>query len=214
MQSIAFLWLEKRHRNNKGKITVSSDPKDNKQFGMTASKYHAESAYHSAAGSVDTAIDFTSSAFLKAYAGLVGTFEAIKYAGLSVALVTAPVPTIVALAVLWLMELSIDSVKSDIDKELENKKKKREFEKVVTLLKKYGKIPSTAVVETEFVKLEIDSITGSVKGEVLKGKFKGGFFENIQPKELENLISTSPDKETASLIEAYLSYKSKTKCIQ
>lgn len=172
-------------------------------------KYHIESSYQSVVDSVDEAIDYTSATFLKACAGIVGTYQAIKYAGLSIALVAAPVPTLIAMAVLWLMELSIDSIKSDIDSELKNKEKKREFDLVVKMLKKYGKIPKTALVETPLVKMAIDSITGTVEGAILAGKFKGISLNEIADDDLLNLASTSPDSETKSLLESYISYRKK-----
>lgn len=176
-------------------------------------KYQAESMYHSVVDSVEEAVDYTSATFLKAYAGILGTYHAFKYAGLSIALVTAPVPTLVAMAVLWLMELSIDSIKNDIDSELKEKEKKREFDRVVKMLKKYGKIPQTALVETKLVKMEIDSVTGTVNGFVLSGKFKGISLGDIDDNDLLDLASTSPDRDTKSLLESYISYREKAKCI-
>lgn len=184
------------------------------QAGSTVdnAKYQAESMYHSVVDSVGEAVDYTSATFLKAYAGIVGTYEALKYAGVSIALVTAPVPTLVAMAVLWLMELSIDAIKSDIDSELKDKEKKREFDRVVKMLKKYGRLPKTALVETKLVKMEIDSISGSVNGFVLAGKFKGVSLGDIEDNDLLELASTSPDGDTKSLLESYISYREKAKC--
>lgn len=176
-------------------------------------KFKVDSIYNSVSDSVDEAIDFTSATFTKAYAGIIGTYHAIKFAGISIALITAPVPTLVAISILWLMELSIDSMKSDIDKELTNKNKKRQFDTAVKMLKKYGKIPKTAIVETEHVKMEIDSVTGSVNGVILTGKFEDVELCNIETDDLLDLASSSPDSDTKSLIEAYLSYRDKSKSI-
>lgn len=175
-------------------------------------QFMAESTYRSTIDKVDDVVDFTSAAFLKTYAGIVGTFEAIKYAGLTVAIVTAPVPTLVALSILWLMELSIDSAKSDIDKELNNKSKKREFDRIVGLLKRYGKIPKTSIVETEFVHLEIDAVEGNVSGTILKGQHQGKALSEFDEQELINLALSAPDQETKTLLEAYISYSEKIKC--
>lgn len=172
-------------------------------------KYRTESLYGSLANSAEEAVDYTSAKFLKLTAGIVGTYHAIKYAGLSIALITAPVPTLVGMAVLWLMELSIDSVKNDIDSELQDRKKKREFNQVVKLLKKYGKIPETALVETELVKMKINSVTGSVDGVVKEGQFKGVSLSDINDENLSELISTAPDSDTKALLESYVSYRDK-----
>lgn len=176
-------------------------------------KYQAESMYHSVIDSVEEATDYTSATFRKAFASFVGTYHALKYAGLSIVLVAAPVPTLVAIAVLWLMGLSIDSIKNDIDGELKDKERKREFDRVVKMLRKYGKIPQTALVETKLVKMEIDSITGNVNGFILSGKFKGVSLAEIDDNNLLDLVSTSPDRDTKSLLESYISYREKAKCI-
>lgn len=174
-------------------------------------KYQTESMYHSVVGSFVEVVDYTSAAFLKTYANIVGTYEAIKFAGVSIALVAAPVPTMIAMAVLWLMELSIDAIKSDIENELKDKEKKREFDRIVKMLKKYGKIPKTALVETKLVKMEIDSLSGSVNGSVLSGKFKGVSLSDIDDNDLLDLASNSPDMNTKSLLESYISYRAKAK---
>lgn len=180
---------------------------------VNKAKYQVENLYHSASDSVEDAVDFTSAMFLKAYAGMIGTYYALKYAGIAVALVTAPVPTLVAIAVLWMMELSIDSIRSDIDSELKEGRKKRDFDRVVNTLKKYGKIPQKALVETAFVKMEIDSVSGSVNGVVLVGKFKGVSLNEISDDDLLELAAKSPDADTKSLLESYRSYREKAKCL-
>lgn len=174
-------------------------------------KFKTESMYRSTVDSVEDVVDYTSAAFLKAYAGVVGTYHALKYAGLTIALITAPVPTLVAMAILWLMELSIDSVKSNIEHELDDNKKKREFDRVVGILKKYGKIPQTAVVNTEFVEMEIDSVSGSVSGVILQGEYQGISLNEVDDEVLAKLTETSPNKETKSLLEAYSSYRKKAR---
>ena len=180
---------------------------------VNKAKYQVENLYHSASDSVEDAVDFTSAMFLKAYAGMIGTYYALKYAGIAVALVTAPVPTLVAISVLWMMELSIDSIRSDIDSELKEGRKKRDFDRVVNTLKKYGKIPQKALVETAFVKMEIDSVSGSVNGVVLVGKFKGVSLNEISDDDLLELAAKSPDTDTKSLLESYRSYREKAKCL-
>jgi len=182
---------------------------DQAESTVNNAKYRAESLYGSLTNAAEDVLDYTSAKFLKLTAGIVGTYHAIKYAGLSIALITAPVPTLVGMAILWMMELSIDSVKSDIDHELKDKKTKREFNQVVKLLKKYGKVPETAVVETELVEMKINSVTGFVDGVVREGEFKGFSLSDIKDDDLSNLISAAPDNDTRALLESYVSYREK-----
>lgn len=182
---------------------------DKAESSANNAKYHVESLYSSVTSTAEDMLDYTSAKFLKLTAGIVGTYHAIKYAGLSIALITAPVPTLVGMAILWMMELSVDSVKKDIDSELQDRKKKREFNQVVKLLKKYGKVPETAVVETELVKMKINPVTGSVDGVVRKGQFKGVSLSEINDDDLSSLISTAPDNDTKALLESYVSYRTK-----
>ncbi len=172
-------------------------------------RFKFENIYVSTVSTVEDVVDFTSATFFKACGSVIGTYYALKYAGLTIALVTAPVPTLIAMAVLWMMELSVDSLKTDIDSELKDRAKKRDFDRVVKILKKYGKIPKTAVVETEHMRMEIDSITGSVTGEIRTGFFNTA--TQLSDVDDENLIAfaATRDEETKSLVEAYLSYKTK-----
>ncbi len=172
-------------------------------------KFKSENIYRSTSDSIDNAVDFTSATFLKAYTNIVGTYHAIKYAGITIAFIAAPVPTLIALSVLWLMELSIDSIKSDIDSQLADVQKRRKFERIVKMLKKYGKVPQTAVVQTKHIRMEIDAVTGTVNGVVLAGTFTGVTLNDIGDSDLSQLASTAPGDDTKSLIEAYICYREK-----
>lgn len=172
-------------------------------------RFQSEKIYQSACDAAEDVRAAAIGTVAKTYAGAVLIFDAIKVAGVTVAFITAPVPTMVGLAVLWLLELGLESIKGDIDSILADSKKQRKFTRVVGLLKKYGKIPETAVVETRLVEMSINSTTGTVRGTILRGEFKGIALDTIGEDDLVELASTAPDSDTRSVIEAYISYRKK-----
>lgn len=174
--------------------------------------FKADSAYQSASNSIGSAIDRTVVAVVKTGATVVVTAQAFATAGIAVAAVVAPVPTFVGLSVLFIMDIAFDAAKSDLDqglsKELSNRDKKREFGRVLNILKKHGKIPETAVVKTAFVELNINSTTGNVNGKFLSGRLKDKVLDDLPKQDLIDIMPTL-DKESSSVIEAYLSFRSK-----
>ena len=186
---------------------------DQANSGVENAKYQVESLYNSLSDSVGDVVDFTSATFQRVYESISVIYEVAKLAGITIALVAAPVPTFVALSILWLMELSVDSVNADIDQALKDKQKKREFNRIVKTLKKYGKLPRTAIVETNEVRMDINSVTGQVDGRILSGKYSGREFSHLNNQELLEIASESKDKDTESLIDSYISYREKAKCI-
>lgn len=170
-----------------------------------------EEIYSSAEAKVLNTVEIGIATAMKAYTGVVGTIQAFTYAGIAVAVIVAPVPTAVGMAMLWLMGLSIDAAKNDIDTQLKESKKKREFDRAVSLLKKYGRIPSTAIVDTEYLRLEIDSESGTVDGLIKKGEFEKQNLSNLNSSTIESLIDSCPDNDTRDLLEAFKSFKAKAK---
>ena len=75
-------------------------------------------------------------------------FNAIASIGVTISFVAAPVPTIIALAILWLMENSISQRNKSVDLQTKIKKEKRSFLRATKLLIKYGSIPQTSLVTT------------------------------------------------------------------
>lgn len=170
--------------------------------------FKADSAYRSASDSICSAIDHTVAAVVKTGATVVVTAQAFATAGIAVAAVVAPVPTLVGLSVLFIMDIAFDAAKSSLDQELSDRDKKRDFDRVLNILKKHGKIPETAVIKTAFVELNINSTTGSVNGKFLSGRFKNKVLDDLSTQDLIDIMPTL-DKESSSVIEAYLSFRSK-----
>ena len=77
----------------------------------------------------------------------------------------------------------------------------------MVLLKKHGATPESALLETEWVCVSINSRTGEIRGKILQGQFKGAPLEQLSIQQLQNLIDHAPGEETQSLLEAYLSFR-------
>lgn len=176
-------------------------------------KYRAENLFNSASDTAEAALDNAAATFIKAYVGTVAALSYIKWTGLVIASITAPVPTFIAMAMFWLMEISLESVKNNVDGSLKDRKKKREFDRVVSVLKKYGKIPQKAIVETNLVRMQIDSGSGFVDGVIISGAFKDVLLSDLDDDSLISMASTTDDKDTKALLESYVSFRRKSNSI-
>ena len=165
---------------------------------------------HGAALSVrDTAADVTETAV--GYAeGTVKTamyaYAAAKVAGVVVAVITAPVPTLVGLAILWMFEDHARSVRTGIAEGVDRRKAGRTRERALTLLGSYGAIPSTAVIETDGLKMVLDSTTGAVTGTIRTGMFSMRELPSLSVSEIEGLVASS-NGDTAKVLSSYLGYR-------
>lgn len=173
-------------------------------------KFKVESSATSVRDTLLDSVDSSIAAAKKTYSAVTGTIVAFTYAGVAVAAVAAPIPVMVGIAVLLVMEFSIDVEKAGIESSLKNTKKKREFERLTSLLKKHGRIPAVSLIETEFIKMEINSQAGLADGEILQGQYKSRKLSELDDEAIQLLIQYAPHDGTAELISAYSTFQ-KTK---
>ena len=66
-----------------------------------------------------------------------------------------------------------------------------------------------ANMQAQFVKLQIDMLTGEIQGVVLQGKFKGNQLQQMSLEQIKALLEecAQQDKESAALVTAYLDRK-------
>ncbi|HDU2625763.1 TPA: hypothetical protein ACP3ZG_000610 [Pseudomonas aeruginosa] len=143
----------------------------------------------------------------KTYYGVKGTVSWMVDVGIVVAAIAAPVPTAIGIGLLWVLENQIKAVAADIDESNRDREQKRKLQRVTSLLKKYGQIPESASLKTEYVSMWINSRTGTVDGEILSGEFKGRFLCALTESNLERLIEHSKDPDTKQILEGYLSLR-------
>ena len=139
----------------------------------------------------------------KAYAQVVGLVATLATAGIAVAMIAAPVPTVIALALMWLMEESIKESLNQIDQETEGRQDARTRDRMIKTLKRYGTIPVSSTVETDNISITINADTNHIDGIIKTGKYKGEMLSNIPLDELNKFIDTAPDQDTKDLLQAY-----------
>ncbi|MCZ7861824.1 hypothetical protein O9X98_10570 [Agrobacterium salinitolerans] len=133
-------------------------------------------------------------------------FVAVKVAGLVVAAITAPIPTLVGLAVLALFAEHAQQVKHGIEEGVAQRKSERATARALSLLKSYGAIPRTAIIETDGLKLILDSETGTVSGTVRTGMFTTRELQSLSVDEVAELAANASG-EPAEVLNAYLAYR-------
>lgn len=173
-------------------------------------KFRVESSATSVRDTLLDSVDSSIAAAKKTYSAVTGTMVAFTYAGVAVAAVAAPLPVMVGIAVLLFMEFSIDAEKAGIESSLKNTKKKREFERLTSLLKKHGRIPAVSLIETDFIRMEINSQAGLADGEILQGQYKSRKLSELDDEAIQLLIQYAPHDGIAELISAYFTFQ-KTK---
>lgn len=155
---------------------------------------------------LDRADSFKGSAS-KVYAGAIGTIDLITTLGLTFSAIAAPVPTVIGIGLIYLFELQYKQQSRDINNTVVTKWRKREQKRILALLKKHGAIPESALLETEWVRVSINSRTGEIRGTILQGQSKGTPLEQLSMQEIEVLTEHAPDVDTKGLLEAYLSFR-------
>lgn len=133
-------------------------------------------------------------------------FVAAKVAGVVVAAITAPIPTLVGLAVLALFAEHAQQVNQRIEDDVARRKSERATTRALSLLKSYGAIPRTAIIETDGLKLVLDSEAETVTGTIRTGMFSSRELEALSTDEVER-FAASARGETAEVLQAYLAYR-------
>lgn len=137
------------------------------------------------------------------------TFQGFQTYGLVVGLIVAPVPTLIGTIMIDVMTSLVMERFASVARNAEANKALREKDRLVERLAKYGKIPATAIVETESASLKLDVVAGTISGQVRTGFFSNREVGDMSTEELER-FAASTDAETANLIQAYLRFREAT----
>lgn len=105
------------------------------------------------------------------------TFQGFQTYGLVVGLIVAPVPTLIGTIMIDVMTSLVMERFASVARNAEASKALREKDRLVERLAKYGKIPATAIVETESASLKLDVVAGTISGQVRTGFFGYPSFE-------------------------------------
>lgn len=167
-----------------------------------------ETIYQTSKDEISNHIDDGVSAAQKVYIGAKGVVDTWVTAGVTISLVVAPVPTVIGLAMMWLINLSVEAAKSEIDNKSNIKKRQREIKRLTGILKKFGSIPQTAYIETRYVKIKLDATTNNIEGTILAGEFKGVGLNNIDCDQLQQLIQSCPCADTIDVLLGFKKFQS------
>lgn len=125
--------------------------------------------------------------------------------GLVVAAVTAPVPVLIGVCIVDIMTM-IYAFKPDPLDEVEMRAIKRQNGRLIEKLSRYGAIPATSLIETPNAKFRLDMNNGTITGTIKSGFFSSSDIQTMSTDDLK-AFAASTDKETRSLIEAYLKFR-------
>ena len=165
-----------------------------------------------AVATVDGAIDTRNA--VVAYASATTDAAVIVASGLAVkgfvvSAIVAPIPTLVGAI---LMDMMLGEVSDRIGKASDDVRSMRAARldaRAMDEIAKHGRIPATALVETDALSLELDTVGGTVKGRVKSGSFEGRSLEVMTEDDIRSFASSS-DVETASMLVAYMRYRKRT----
>ena len=127
--------------------------------------------------------------------------------GITIVAITAPVPTVIGAAIIWLMAELVFGVANGISNDINSQKNNKRAARAIKTLKKYGAIPKTATIKTDFVNLEISSEDAKITGTILQGEFKDKDIDSLTEEEINRLIKFAPDTQLKDLFEGYLVFR-------
>ncbi|TLX15937.1 hypothetical protein [Rhizobium sp. MHM7A] len=125
--------------------------------------------------------------------------------GLVVAAVTAPVPVLIGICIVDIMTMAYAFKPNPLD-EVEMRAIKRQNGRLIEKLARYGAIPATSLIETPNAKFRLDMNNGTISGTIKSGFFSSSDIQTMSTDDLRS-VAASTDKETRSLIEAYLKFR-------
>jgi hypothetical protein len=126
--------------------------------------------------------------------------------GLVVAAVTAPVPVLIGVCIFDIMTMTYAFSPNPLD-EVEMRAIKRQNSRLIDKLSRYGAIPATSLIETPNARFRLDMNNGTISGTIKSGFFSTRDIQSMSTDELKTFVETT-DKETRSLIDAYLKFRS------
>lgn len=126
---------------------------------------------------------------------------------ISIAFMVAPVPLAIGVGLIVLMEHKLEGTLGKTHARLYEAKRRRHFDRTVALLQKHGRIPETAVLETDHIRLEISSQCVDVKGTVKTGPYAGRCVQTLEAPDVDALIALCTDPETQEILYTYRRFR-------
>ncbi|MGE8067090.1 hypothetical protein [Pseudomonas sp. NPDC089569] len=165
-----------------------------------------DSTYTGARDSMLDARDIVVSSVAGAVDGVASATGTVLMLGVVVLPFVAPVPTLIGAGLLIIIGHEFESAGERAVDATIAKRERRKFERAVTLLQKHGEIPDAALLESEFLRLQINTQSGVVDGTILAGQFEGQRITELSREEIDALEAHAPDRETKKILTAYRGY--------
>lgn len=138
----------------------------------------------------------------------------IKWAGAITAGVVAPVPTLVASSLFYLLSSEDEKEKRETqtsDRKIDGVSEKEVIESTAKMLEKKESLPEKIQAENEWVKVTLDVKNNVAYGTVMKGHLKGTSFNNLGVDAMKSLAEQLPQTESAedakTLINHWIHWK-------
>lgn len=123
--------------------------------------------------------------------------------GVGIGLFAAPVPVAIGLGILALVDSQIKDKSGKIQSHVDEAIQRRTHDRVMHMIRKYGEIPETAIIETAMVTVRLNSNDGTITGVVKKGEMKNSKIEEIDHHGFFKLIeSCGDDQESRQVLES------------
>lgn len=123
--------------------------------------------------------------------------------GVGIGLIAAPVPVAIGIGILMLVDTHVKDQQEKIQGRVDEAIQRRTKDRVAAMLKKYGEIPETAIIETAMVKVHLNSRKGTITGVVKTGNYQGIQIEDLDHYGFFRLIeSCGADHESRQILES------------
>ena len=92
---------------------------------------------------------------------------------------------LIGIGLIYLFESQYKLRSEETEIAVASRQRQRKQARVVALLKKHGAIPESAILETAWVRVSINSRTGEIRGAILQGISKTGILNNSACRRLK-----------------------------
>lgn len=145
--------------------------------------------------------------------------EKIKWAGAVTAGVVAPVPTLIASSIFYLMSSEEEKDKKDIlddeinqDIDTEKASQKEVVKETAKIMAQKEKLPEVMKTENEWITVNINLKSKNAYGTINKGPFKGSSFQEMGVDNMKKLMDKLPEgvesaEEARELIRCWVSWQ-------
>lgn len=140
------------------------------------------------------------------------TFEMLNRMGIHIEYSASEVPLEMGLAAMWLAEDAIKQCKNLDFTHIEGQRRQRTFNRVASLLRKYGKVPEVALIKTDDITVSVNPVTAAHEGTVNNGPLHGRPLHEFSPDQIMSLRTKYQNPQTLELLDAWCNLSRAAEC--